>query len=152
MLLVRVPPATLSNGARASLTGPSQILAVARMNPVGGDSAIPPDQKLPCGQVRVCTASREARTACAGWLYGTRYTSWGKSSLLLFFSVDYVAAAVEYRHTRSALLATFHGVIAAKEPCAPKKRAAPSPPHSGTCGNSNGALLACTYARPGAQI
>ena len=23
--------------------------------------------------------------------------------------------------------------------------------NSGTCGNSNGALLACTYARPGAQ-
>eukprot|EP00964_Phaeocystis_antarctica_P026784 scaffold15077_cov49-Phaeocystis_antarctica.AAC.2 len=54
--------------------------------------------------------------------------------------------------TKGALLATFEGVKAAHVPSPPKKRAAPSPPHSGTCGNSNGALLACTYARPGAQI
>eukprot|EP00964_Phaeocystis_antarctica_P010790 scaffold5937_cov68-Phaeocystis_antarctica.AAC.6 len=62
-----------------------------------------------------------------------------------------VAAASRFRHTRSALLATFQGGRAAKERCLAKTRAAPSPPHSGTCGNSNGALLACTHARPGAQ-
>ena len=35
--------------------------------------------------------------------------------------------------------------------CRKKGGCTHSPPYSGTCGNSNGALLACTYARPGAQ-
>ena len=47
--------------------------------------------------------------------------------------------------TKGALLATFVGVKAARAPDAPEKGAAPGPPHSGTCGNSNGALLACTW-------
>ena len=62
-----------------------------------------------------------------------------------------LVAASRCHRTKSALLATFQGGRAAKEHLLPEKRDAPSPPHSGTCGNSNGALLACTYARPGAQ-
>ena len=75
---------------------------------------------------------------------------WGGLGAALFSGCSRSARELLCR-TKGALLATFVGVKAARALAAPKKGAAPGPPHSETCGNSNGAAIAYNWARPGAQ-